>query len=163
MPRDIGFIALSSDLRSHDGLSWRIIRISAKAIAHITHYPPMIEKRPPRVGLTVEGAREIDCAGNNALYRATRTRSLKEFIPTGRGTSRADRILSAVSLSILPTNLSSSVGEERDRPTVKAVRIARGSLGLLSRYTRSRGSMLLRAQKISLPHPISSVRRSNPV
>lgn len=71
----------------------------------------MIEK-PIESELTVEEAREIDRASNNALYRATRTRSLKEFIPTGRGTSRANRILSAVSLSILPTNLSSSVGEQ---------------------------------------------------
>ncbi|KYN38727.1 hypothetical protein ALC56_06726 [Trachymyrmex septentrionalis] len=49
MPRDIGFITLSSsDLRSHDGLSSRVIRISAKAIARITHCPPMIEKPPRR-------------------------------------------------------------------------------------------------------------------
>lgn len=69
---------------------------------------------------------------NNAFYQATRIRSLKEFIPTGQ----AGRILSMVSLSILPTNLSSSVGEQ-NRPAVKAL-ADRVDVRHLSRYTRSR-------------------------
>lgn len=79
------------------------------------------------------------CLGNNALYLATRTRSLKEFIPTGRGTSRVGRILSAVSLSILPTNLSLSVGAvgERDRNGESGADRAWVSLVYPSRYTRA--------------------------
>lgn len=161
VPRDIGFITLSSDLRSHDGLSSRVTRISAKVIARITHCPPMIEK-PAAGGLTVEEAREIDCAGNNAPSDAY---SLVKRIYPDRTRNKPGRpdLVRGVAINI--THEFIVVRRRvRDWPTVKAVaRIARGSLGLLSRYTRSHGSMLLRAQKTSLPHPISPIRRSNPV
>lgn len=48
-----------------------VTRISVKAIARITHCPPMIEK-PIAGELAVEETREIDRAGNNALYRVRR-------------------------------------------------------------------------------------------